>query len=84
MLEEADIKPDLKAVANYLRNLNVGSPNQSFTKAVKLKARYFLLHGERLYRRTKKRLRLVQEINLRSKIFHEMHDEIGHWDFDAT
>ncbi len=48
-----------------------------------MEAIYFLLHEEKLHRRTKKGLRLVSEINMRSKILHGMHDEIGHRDFDA-
>ena len=56
----------------------------SITPELKSKAKDYLVHDERLFRRTKYGILFVPHIEMRESILKGLHDEVGHWDFDAT
>ena len=58
--------------------------SQDISQVLKKKAKNFLLNQDRLFRRTKKELRLVPDMPTRSIIFQGIHDDTGHWDFKST
>ena len=56
----------------------------SNTPEFKRKAKDFLVHGERLLRRTKCGIRFVPHIEMRASILKCLHEEFVHWDFNST
>ena len=56
----------------------------SNTLEFKRKAKDFLVHGERLLRRTKCGIRFVPHIEMRESILKFLHEEFGLWDFNST
>ena len=75
---------NLKAIVYYLGNLSVVDESISIAPEVKTKAKDFLVHDERLFRRTKCGIRFVPYIEMRESILKRLHDEVGHWDFNST
>ncbi len=74
----------LKASTHYLDNLLVVNESISITPELKRKAKDFLVHDEKLFRRTKYGIRFVPHIGMREIILKGLHDEVGHWDFNST
>lgn len=52
VMDNAAIESDVKLVGDYLNCLYVRDHTTRFRKDIKIPARYFLLHEDRLYRRT--------------------------------
>ena len=48
IMENISIEPDLKLIANYLHNHSVNDPTTSFSRAIKIRAKNFLVHENRL------------------------------------
>ncbi len=57
--EDQPFEANLKAIAHYLENLSVVDESISITPELNKKAKDFLVHDERLFRRTKYGIRLV-------------------------
>ena len=78
------VEANLRATAHYLDNLSVGDESISMTPEVKKKAKDFLVHDERLFRRTKYGIRFLPYIEMKERILKGLHDGVGHWDFNST
>ncbi len=63
--ENQPFEANLKAMAHYLHKLSVLDESISITSELKKKARNFLVHGGRLFRRTKYGIRFVPHIEIR-------------------
>ena len=75
---------ELSGVMEYLTTGNVSGNSPSYRRAVKIKAKNFLVHKHELFRRTIKGLRYVPKKESRMGIMRGLHDEVGHWDFGTT
>ena len=82
--ENQRFEANLKAIAHYLDNLLAMDESISIMPVLKKKAKDFLVHDERLLRRTKCGIRFVPPIEMRGSILKGLHDEVGHWDFNST
>ena len=82
--ENQPFEANLKPIAYYLDNLSVVDESISITPELKKKAKDFLVHDERLFRRTKYGIRFVPHIEMRESILKGLHDGFGHWDFNST
>ena len=78
------VEEPLQKVMSYLMSLGLTNPTETFEKSVRVKAKNFMVSEERLFRRVKRGLRYVPNIDDRTIILSELHDAIGHWDFEAT
>ena len=67
----------LKAIAHYLHNLSVVDESISITPDLKNKAKDFLVHNERLFRRTKYGIRFLHHIEMQESILKRLQDEVG-------
>ena len=75
---------NLKPFAHYLDNLLVVDKLISITPELKRKAKDFLVHEQRLFRRIKYGIRFVPHIEMQESILRGIHDEVRHFDFDST
>lgn len=75
------MEADFKTIANYLHSIRLNNSSIEVLKAIKLKAWYFLLYEDRLYRKTKNVLRMIPERSQCMEILQGMHDEIGYYTF---
>ena len=75
---------NLTAIANYFGDRPVVSEFFKITPELKRKAKFFLVHDEKIFRRTKYGIRFVLDIEMRGNILKGLHDEDGYWDFNAT
>ena len=60
--DKQPFEANIKAIAHYLDNLSVVDDSISTTPELKKKAEDFLVHDERLFRRTKYGIRFVPQI----------------------
>ena len=75
---------NLKAIAHYLGNLSAVDEPISVTPEVKKKAKDFLVHDERLFRRKKYGISFLPYMEMRESILKGLYDEVGHWDSNST
>ncbi len=82
--ENQQFEANLKAIAHYLDKLSIVDESISIEPELKGNVRDFLVHGRRLFRRTKYDIRFVSPIEKRESILRRLHDEFRHWDFNST
>ncbi len=82
--ENQPFEANIKAIAHYLDKLSVVDESISITVELKKKAKDFLVHDERLFRRIKHGIRFVPYIEIRESILKGLHDEVGHWGFNSA
>ena len=75
---------NIKAIAHYLDNFSVVDESISIRLEVKKKAKDFLVHDERLFRRTKYGIRFGPHIEMRESTLKGWYYEVGDWDFNST
>ncbi len=79
--ENQSFKSNLEAIAHYLKNLSVVDESILITAEMKKKAKDFLVHDERLFRRTKYGILFAPHKEMQESILKRLHDEVAHWDF---
>ena len=84
MIMSTDLEEDLQAVVRYLTKGKVDGTSPSVRRAVKVRAKNYLMYEEELFRRTARGLRYVPSVEDRHSIMTALHDDIGHWGFAAT
>ena len=82
--ESCQLEGNLNAIACYLNNVSVTDESVSITPELNRKAKGFLVHDERLFRRNKYGIRIVLHIGMRESILEGFHDEVAHWGFKLT
>ena len=82
--EDLPFEANLKAIAHYLDYVSVVDESIYITPELKKKAKDFLVHGEKLFRRPKYGICSVPHIEMRESISKGLHDEVDHWDFNPT
>ena len=75
---------DVKSVIEYLTTGMFTAEIPRFGKAIKVRAKNYVIYDGRLYRRTTKGLRFIPAEKERITMLKGFHDEIGHWNFDTT
>ncbi len=81
--ENQPIEANLKSITDYLDKLSNLDESMSITPELKKKAKEFLVHDEKLFRRSKYGIRFGLHIEMREDILKGLHDEVGHWDFNS-
>ena len=82
--ENQPFEANIKAIAHYLDKLSVVDESISITVELKKKAKDFLVHDERLFRRIKHGIRFVPYIEIRESILKGLHDEVRHWGLNSA
>ena len=75
-MSNAEMDSYTKFITSFLIDFASNSTGEDVGQALKKKK--FLVHHDRLFRRTKKGLRLVTDIPTRSRILQGMSDDVGH------
>ena len=78
------VQESLQHVIPYLMGLGHNTPAHNYGKSIRVQAKNYMVLREKLFQMTLKGLRFVPDIDICSKILAELHDENGHWDFNAT
>ena len=84
VLSSEKLEKKLTDVCTYLQTSNVDDDDSQVRKAVKARAKHYLVYEGMLFRRTPAGLRYIPDVLTRTSILIGMHDEISHWDFRTT
>ena len=84
VMKQENMEPSLMDILKYLSEGSVPGKDAKVARAIKARARNYLVYDQELYRRTSKGIRYIPGIQERSSIMTGLHDEIGHWDFKTT
>ncbi len=82
--ENQPFEANIKAITHSLDTLAVVEGSISIMLEFKKKAKEFLAHDKRMFRRTKYRIRFIPRLEMRESILKGLHDKFGHWDFNST
>ncbi len=84
MILSMGIEPDLRAVVEYLTTGMVKADSRKCAKAIKVRAKNYLIYERKFYRTPAMGLRLILAEEEQIVIIEDPHDEIGHCDFGTT
>lgn len=75
--EDLSMEDYVDRIPNYLQGLTINDSDAKVARAIKLRARSFLLHEDMVYRRIENGLHLVTHIEKRIDTLRTMRDDIG-------
>ena len=84
MVLSMGLEPDLMSIVEYLTTGTVKEDSSKFAKAIKVRAKNYVMFGRNLFRRTAKGLLFIPAEKERIVILDGLHDEIGYWDLTTT